>query len=248
MHGTVALVTGASRGIGRAVAVRLAQAGADVILNFHSVADAHAADAVRETAALATKHGVRAIAVDADVADVAAVRRMVDEAEAELGGIDVLVNNAGIERPAELEEISEEDWDDTLAVNLKAHAFVIQAVAPGMRARRRGRIVNVASELGLIGRAGQAAYCASKAGVIGLTKALARELAGDGILVNCVAPGPTDTDLLPATERTPGLLATIPLGRIAAPDEIAEVIWFLVSPTNTWTTGQVLSPNGGTVI
>jgi len=248
MHATVALVTGAGRGIGRAVAVRLAQSGADIVLNYHSAADAHAADAVGETLALATKHGVRAIAVDADVADVAAVRRMVDEAEAELGGIDVLVNNAGIERPADLAAISEEDWDDTLAVNLKAHVFVIQAVAPGMRARRRGRIVNVASELGLTGRAGLAAYCASKAGVIGLTKALARELADDGILVNCVAPGPTDTDLLPATERTPELLSKIPLGRIAAPEEIAEAIWFLVSPANTWTTGQVLSPNGGTVI
>jgi NAD(P)-dependent dehydrogenase (short-subunit alcohol dehydrogenase family) len=173
---------------------------------------------------------------------------MVEQAEAELGEIGVLVNNAGIERPAHLESITERDWDATFAVNLKAQLFVIQAVAPGMRARRSGRIVNVASELALVGRAGLASYCASKAGVIGLTKALARELAGDGVLVNCVAPGPTDTDLLPDSERTPELLSHIPLGRIAAPEEIAEVIWFLVSPANTWTTGQVFSPNGGTVI
>jgi 3-oxoacyl-[acyl-carrier protein] reductase len=248
MARTVAFVTGASRGIGRAAAVRLAQAGTDVVLNYHSEADAGAVGAIEETLALAIGHGARAIAADADVSDIAAVRRIVDWAEEQLGGIDVLINNAGIERPARLEAITEHDWDDTFAVNLKAQLFVIQAVAPGMRARGGGRIVNVASELALVGRAGLVSYCASKAGVIGLTKALARELAGDGILVNCVAPGPTDTDLLPASERTPELLSDIPLGRIAAPEEIAEVIWFLASSANTWTTGQVFSPNGGTVI
>ena len=173
---------------------------------------------------------------------------MVREAQAEFGRIDVLVNNAGIERAATLENITEDDWDVTLAVNLKGQFLVSQAVAAGMRERRAGKIVNVASELALVGRAGLAAYCASKAGIVGLTKALARELAPHGVLVNCVAPGPTDTDLLPASERTSDLLARIPLGRIGAPTEIAEAIWFLVSPANTWTTGQVLSPNGGAVI
>ena len=242
------MVTGASSGIGRATVLRLAAAGADLVVNYYSGADGSRHGAAEETVALAVSCGVRAIAIDADVADAVAVSRMVQEAEATFGRIDVLVNNAGIERPATLENITEGDWDATLAVNLKGQFLVIQAVAVGMRERHAGRIVNVASELALIGRGGLAAYCASKAGVIGLTKALARELAEYGVLVNCVAPGPTDTDLLPATERTPELLAKIPLGRVGTPAEIAEAIWFLGSPTNTWTTGQVLSPNGGAVI
>jgi 3-oxoacyl-[acyl-carrier protein] reductase len=187
------------------------------------------------------------MAVDADVSDRAAVSRMVSDAEARFG-INVLVNNAGIERSDALSAITEHDWDDTFAVNLKGQFLMIQAIAPGMRARGAGKIVNVSSELALVGRAGLATYCASRAGVIGLTKALARELAADGVLVNRGAPGPTDTDLLPASERTPALMANIPLGRIGTPEEIAEVIWFLVSPANSWTTGQVVSPNGDVVI
>ena len=248
MTGLVALVTGASRGIGRATVARLAAAGADVVINYHGDDDRSDREAARETLALATGHGRRAIAVDADVSDRAAVSRMVTEAEAEFGKIDLLVNNAGIERNAALELTTEDDWERTMAVNLKGQLLVTQAVARGMQERRYGKIVNVASELALVGRAGMAAYCASKAGVIGLTKALARELAPYGILVNCVAPGPTDTDLLPAAERTQELVETIPLGRIGTPDEIAAAIWFLLSPANTWTTGQVLSPNGGIVI
>jgi len=245
---TVALVTGASRGIGRATAMRLAASGADVIVNYNSHADADAPHAIDETIARLQSHGVRAIAIDADVSDRAAVARMVSDTQARFGRIDVLVNNAGIERAGALSAITDDDWDSTIGVNLKGQLLMIQAVAPGMRARRAGRIVNVSSELALAGRAGLATYCASKAGVIGLTKAVARELAADGVLVNCVAPGPTDTDLLPASERTAELVANIPLGRIGTPEEIAEVIWFLVSPANGWMTGQVVSPNGGVVI
>jgi NAD(P)-dependent dehydrogenase (short-subunit alcohol dehydrogenase family) len=248
VQGTVALITGASRGIGRATAVRLAAAGVDVVVNYHGRADSSQPDAIAETLALAANHGVRAIAIDADVSDPAAVSRMVSEAERELGRIDVLVSNAGIERAAPLGLTTDDAWGETLAVNLTGQFLVVKEVARGMCERRRGKIVTVASELALVGRAGSAAYCASKAGVIGLTKALARELAPDGILVNCVAPGPTDTDLLPASERTAELIAKIPLGRIGTPDEIASVIWFLVSPANTWMTGQVISPNGGAVI
>jgi 3-oxoacyl-[acyl-carrier protein] reductase len=248
VEGTVALVTGASRGIGRATVARLAAAGADVVINYHGAADGDQPGAVQESLALAASHGVRALAIDADISDRAAVSRMVDEALAAFGKIDVLVNNAGIESPTPLAHATDEAWDRTLAVNLKGQFLVIQAVAPGMRERRAGKIVNIASELALTGRAGSAAYCASKAGVIGLTKALARELAPDRILVNCVAPGPVDTDLLTAEERTPEMVAQIPLGRIGTADEIAETVWFLVSPANTWTTGQVVSPNGGAVI
>ena len=246
MNGTVALVTGASRGIGRATAVRLAAAGADVAVNYHSRADA-SDSAVGETLRLASAHGATAIAFDADVSDARAVGELVADVEAQLGPIGVLVNNAGIEHPAPITEATEQQWDETIAVNLKAQFLLARAVVPGMRALGAGRIVNVSSELALVGRAGNAAYCASKAGIIGLTKALARELAGDGVLVNCVAPGPTDTDLLPESERTPDLIAQIPLGRIGTPEEVAAVICFLAGPENTWTTGQVLSPNGGVV-
>ena len=245
---TVALVTGASRGIGRATAARMAAAGVDLVLNYNAQADAQQPEAIEQTLALVAEHSVRTLAVDADVSDSSAVARMVSEAEGQLGEIDLLVSNAAIERPGLLEEVADKDWTETLAVNLTGQFNMIRAVARGMRERRAGKIVTVASELAIVGRAGLVAYCASKAGVIGLTKSLARELAPHGILVNCVAPGPTDTDLLPVTERMPQLIAQIPLGRIAAPEEIAEVIWFLVSPANTWTTGQVVSPNGGTVI
>lgn len=244
---TIALVTGASRGIGRATALRLAEAGLDVAINYLGATDEEAA-AARETVARAESHGARAVAIEADVSDRAAVARMVATAEAQLGAIDVLVTNAGVEVPAALEEIRDADWARMIAVNLTGQLLPIQAVAGGMRARRRGRIVTVASELALIGRAGLAGYCASKAGVIGLTKAAARELAPDGVLVNCVAPGPTATDMLPPQERTPAMVARIPLGRIGTPEEIAEVIRFLASPANTWMTGQVVSPNGGVVI
>jgi 3-oxoacyl-[acyl-carrier protein] reductase len=243
----VALVTGASSGIGRATAERLAADGMDLVVNFHSGARGADRAAVQSILVSAASRGRQAIALDADVSNRGAVARMVREAEARLGQIDVLVNNAGIELPATLESIADEDWDAMMAVNVKGQLLVIQAVAPGMRARGAGRIVNIASELALVGREGLAGYCASKAAVIGLTKALARELARDNILVNCVAPGPTDTDMLPPSQRTPELIERIPLGRIGAPEEIAAVVSFLVSSGNTWTTGQVLSPNGGLV-
>jgi 3-oxoacyl-[acyl-carrier protein] reductase len=248
VNGTVALVTGASRGIGRATAVRLAAAGAEVAINHLAGADRSAEADALQTLRMVQSHGVRGVVIDADVSDAAAVRAMVARIETELGPVGALVNNAGIEYPAPVEEASERDFDRTIAVNVKGQLLAVQAVLAGMRSLGGGRIVNVSSELGIAGRTGMASYCASKAGVIGLTKALARELAGDGILVNCVAPGPTDTDMLPASERTPELIRQIPLGRIGTPDEVAAVICFLVSPENTWTTGQVLSPNGGVVI
>lgn len=250
LTGQVALVTGASLGIGRATAVQLATEGAQIIVNYFGDADAKRGkeQAVEETARLIRDAGGDPLVLEADVSNQTAVRAMVDAAQKHFGRIDIVVNNAAIEQGGTLLETEEREWDRVLAVNLKAQFLVAQAVVAPMMARHSGKIVNVSSELALIGRAAASAYVASKAGVIGLTKSLARELAPYGILVNCVAPGPVNTDLLSPLERTPELLKAIPLGRIGEPADIASAICFLVSPGAGWITGQVLSPNGGIVI
>jgi 3-oxoacyl-[acyl-carrier protein] reductase len=173
---------------------------------------------------------------------------MIARAIERFGRIDILVNNAGIARPGAIDSLTEEDWDRTLDVNLKGQFLVVRAVVAGMKERRKGSIVNVASELGLVGQPDLSPYCASKAGVIGLTKSLARELAPFSIRVNCVAPGPTDTAILSDAERTVDYIATVPLQRLGTPADIASAVWFLASPESSWTTGQILSPNGGVVI
>jgi NAD(P)-dependent dehydrogenase (short-subunit alcohol dehydrogenase family) len=249
LAGRVALVTGASRGIGRATAERLAAEGANVIVNYTGGADRHfdggaagrVVDAIRA-------QGVQAIAYDADVSDRAAVQEMVHAAEAAFDKIDILVNNAGIGLRQDIVTMPEDAWDRVLDVNLKGQFLVTQAVIPGMIQRRSGRIVNIASELALIGNEERTAYCASKAGVIGFTKALAREMAPYGILVNCIAPGPVDTDMLRRNGPSEEYRESLPLKRFGAPREIAAAVYFLVSPDTTWTTGQVFSPNGGAVI
>jgi 3-oxoacyl-[acyl-carrier protein] reductase len=222
----------------------LAGAGADIVVNHLG---ASAAD-VDELSRLISNMGRRAIAIEADVSNQAEVAKMIAIAIGEFGRLDILVNNAGIAPEHPIESTTEEIWDRVLAVNLKGQFLLCQAVVPHMRARGYGRIINIASEQGLIGAVGMSAYCASKAGVFGLTKSLARELAPDGILVNCVAPGPVDTALLNPLDRTPELMTKIPLGRIGQPDEIAFAVSFLASPQTSWTTGQVLSPNGGVVM
>src|SRR5690242_9773299 len=198
LDGKVALVTGASRGIGRAVVVRLAAEGASIVLNDHAAEQA----AIEEVQELVCGRGRDLHVVEADVTDAAAVQRMVKGALDRFDHIDILVNNAGIARRGPIHSLSEADWDRILDVNLKGQFLVARAILGGMRCRRTGAIVNVASELGLVGRAEQAPYCASKAGVIGFTKSLARELAPFSVRVNCVAPGPTDTALLGHAERT----------------------------------------------
>jgi NAD(P)-dependent dehydrogenase (short-subunit alcohol dehydrogenase family) len=244
LEGQVALVTGASRGIGRAVAERLAAEGASVVLNDHP----NAAEELEAVAAAIGGNGVRAEVAVADVSDAAAVQAAVSGALDRFGAIDIVVNNAGISATGPIDELTEDDWDRTLDVNLKGQWLVTRALVPGMRERRRGSIVNIASELGLAGEADLSPYVAAKAGVIGLTKALAKELAPHGVRVNCVAPGPTDTAILPDWERTPEYVAAIPLSRIGLPADIAAAVWFLASPASAWTTGQVLSPNGGVVM
>jgi len=244
LHGQVALVTGASQGIGLAIAEMLAAAGADIVLNHFGAA----AETVGQASRSVRESGRRVLAVEADVASRAEVAAMVKRAVEEFGRIDVLVNNAGIAPECPLQDLTDEIWDRVLSVNLKAQFLVCQAVVPHMRAAGYGRIINIASEQGLIGAVDMSAYCASKAGIFGLTKALARELAPSGILVNCIAPGPVDTTLLADRDRTPELANRIPLGRIGRPDEIAFAVLFLASPQTSWTTGQIHSPNGGIVM
>jgi 3-oxoacyl-[acyl-carrier protein] reductase len=244
LHGQVALVTGGSQGIGRAIAGTLAGAGADIVLNHLSAA---AAD-IEQVSELVRAAGRDILVAEADVSSRAAVTAMVARAMAAFGRLDILVNNAGIAPECPLDELTEDLWDRVLAVDLKGQFLLCQAVVPHMRAAGYGRIINIGSEQGIIGAAGLTAYCAAKAGVFGFTKALARELAPTGILVNCVAPGPVDTRLLAERDRTPELTGRIPLGRIGQPEEIAFAVLFLASPQTSWTTGQVHSPNGGVVM
>ena len=213
LNGKVALVTGSSRGIGRAIAVSMARAGADVAINYVT----RAGDAQRDIEAA----GRRCVAVQADVGVASEVARLVRSVEEALGPIDILVNNAGIARPQKIEDIAEHDWDEILRVNLKSCFLMTQAVLPGMRARRWGRIVNVSSVAAQVGGVVGPHYAASKAGMHGLTHYYAAHLAGEGICVNAIAPALIDTDMVRAN-----LNATanrIPVGRFGAADEVAEV-------------------------
>jgi len=236
LTGRTALVTGASRGIGRAVALALARAGADVAVNYRSAAEA-ARDVESEIAAL----GQRAIAVQADVSSAADVARLVGTVEERLGGIDILVNNAGIARPQPLTEITEQDWDELIAVNLKSCFLVTQAVLPGMRARRWGRIVNISSVAAHVGGVVGPHYAASKAGMLGLTHSYAALLAQEGITANAVSPALIDTDMVRNNlNATP---ARIPVGRFGEVDEVASVVVMLAE--NAYITGQTIHVNGG---
>jgi 3-oxoacyl-[acyl-carrier protein] reductase len=245
LAGRVALVTGAATGIGRATALALARAGACVAVN-HLQQPSEAAALVLELQAL----GVRAEAYDADVTRAADVARMVGAVEATLGPVDVLVNNAGIILEQALVETREDDWDRLLAVDLKSVFLVTRAVLPGMQARQRGAIVNIASDLGILGRANFTAYCAAKAGVIGLTRALAREVAPH-VRVNAVAPGAVNTRMVSPELMSADSLAqelAVPQGRMAEPEEIAASVVFLASDLARFYCGQVLGPNGGSVM
>lgn len=242
LSGRVALVTGAATGIGRASALRLAQAGATVWVNHLGQADAAGA-LVQEIAAA----GGRASAVEADVSDAAAVQRMADA----VGAVDVLVNNAGIIQEKPFLETTEADWDRMLAVDLKAVFLVCRAFLPGMVSRGQGSIVNIASDLGLLGRERYAPYCAAKAGMIALTKSLAREFAPQQIRANAVAPGPVATAMVSLEHMSAEWVEkelAIPQHRLGAPEEIADTVLFLASDLSRFYAGQVLGPNGGSVI
>jgi 3-oxoacyl-[acyl-carrier protein] reductase len=236
LNNRVALVTGGSRGIGAAVAIALARAGSDVAVNYRERADA--ANAVcREIAGI----GTRAIAVQANVSVAADVRRMVAEVQAQLGGIDILVNNAAIAYPRKLDEITEAEWDEVLAVNLKSVFLVTQAVIGSMRQRKWGRIINLSSVAAQTGGAVGAHYAASKAGIIGLTHSCASSFVKDGITVNAIAPALIETDMVTSNPNArPDL---IPMGHFGATDDIASVAVMLAM--NDYMTGQTISVNGG---
>ncbi|MBI4507642.1 MAG: 3-oxoacyl-ACP reductase FabG [Chloroflexi bacterium] len=241
--GKVVLVTGAEQGIGRALALGFASHGASVAINYPAAPDK--AEAVRAAAAA---HGVRAIAAPADVRYADQVARMVAEVERQLGRIDVLVNNAGIYPRAYVVDMDEQTWDDVLGVNLKGTFLCCRAVAPGMIARRYGRIVTIASTMSFMGRARGAHYGASKAGLLGFTRSFALEVAPYGITVNCIAPGTTNT-AQPRYGMTEEELAEVarqhPMGRIAEPEDMVGPALFLASDYAAYVSGQVLPVNGG---
>ena len=241
----VAVVTGASRGIGAEIAKTLAKEGAKVVVNY-SGSEAKAQEVVAEIEAL----GSEAIAVRADVSNSEDVKAMMDETIAKFGKIDFLVNNAGITRDNLLMRMKEDEWDDVMNINLKGVFVCTKAVTRQMMRQRSGKIVNVASIVGVAGNPGQANYVAAKAGVIGLTKTTAQELASRNILVNAVAPGFLTTDMTDALaeEVKEGMLRMIPLKRLGEPEHVAKTVAFLLSDDANYITGQTIHIDGGMVM
>ncbi|MGZ4031656.1 MAG: 3-oxoacyl-[acyl-carrier-protein] reductase [Tumebacillaceae bacterium] len=241
----VALVTGGSRGIGRAICLELAAQGAKVVVNY-----AGSQGAAEETVALIKQNGGDAISVQGDVASSADAEAMVAATIEAFGRIDILVNNAGITRDNLLMRMKEEDWDAVINTNLKGVFNCTKAVTRPMMKQRFGRIVNITSVVGIVGNPGQANYVSAKAGVIGLTKSNAKELASRNITVNAVAPGYIETDMTGqlGEEVKTKLFETIPLARLGRPEDIANVVAFLASDKATYMTGQVLNVDGGMVM
>ena len=245
LDGRVALVTGASRGIGRAVAIALAKSGADVVVNC-----AGRVEAAEEVAGEIRVLGRRAFVVKANVADSGEVNEMVKSVLAEFGRLDILVNNAGITRDNLIMRMSEEDWDSVMSVNLKGSFNCAKAVTRSMLKARYGRIVNISSVVGISGNAGQANYASTKAGLIGFSKSMAKELGSRNITVNVVAPGFIETDMTASMpdEMKKSMSSQISLGRLGKPEDVAAAVVFLVSEQASYITGQVLAVDGGLVI
>lgn len=241
-----AVVTGGSRGIGRAVCVRMAKMGMNVIFSYNS-----GEEAAKETVLLCEKYGVKAHALKADVSREESCTAFVNEALRLAGGrIDVLVNNAGITRDGLLIQMSDEDFDDVLNVNLKGCFYMSRAVSKGMLKQRSGKIINISSVIGITGNAGQTNYAASKAGVIGFSKSLARELASRKINVNVIAPGMIETDMTGVLSEAvkERMIGAIPFREIGKAEDIANAAAFLASEESRYITGQVICVDGGMVI
>ena len=238
-----AVVTGGSRGIGRAVCVALAKQGCNVVVNY-----CHGEAAAAETAALCKELGVETVTVQADVSTAEGCKKLFEEAVNAFGRVDILVNNAGITRDGLMLRMKDEDFDAVLDTNLKGAFNMIRACYSGFIRKKSGRIINISSVSGIMGNAGQANYSASKAGVIGLTKSVARELASRGITCNAVAPGFIQTDMTENLGDNNPLLNSIPLGRMGKPEDIAAAVAFLASDSAAYITGEVLKVDGGLAI
>lgn len=245
LEGKVAVVTGASRGIGRAIALKLADEGAKVVVNY-SGSQAKA----EEVVTMIQENGGEAIAVQASVSQTEEVTVLMDKAVKTFGSLDILVNNAGITRDNLLMRMKEDEWDDVLATNLKGVFLCTKAVTRQMMKQRAGRIINISSIVGVAGNAGQANYVAAKAGVIGLTKTTAKELASRNILVNAIAPGFIETEMTDqlSEELKQGMLTQIPLAKLGQPEDIAKAVAFLASDDANYMTGQTLHIDGGMVM
>lgn len=245
LDGKVALVTGGSRGIGKAIALALASAGADVAINY-----AGNITAAQEVADEVTAMGRKAILVQGDVANTVVAMEIVEKVVTELGKIDILINNAGITRDGLLVRMKEEDWDAVLSTNLKGVFNCTKAAVKHMMKQRAGKIVNISSVVGVMGNASQANYAAAKAGCIGFTKSVAKEVASRGINVNAVAPGFISTDMTQVLPEkvVEGMLTGIPLKRAGEPKDVANAVLFLVSEEAAYITGQTLHVDGGMVM
>lgn len=245
LTGKNAIVTGGSRGIGRAIALAFAEAGANVAIIYAGHAEA-AAETLRGVEA----HGVKGVTIQCDVADEAAVTAMIKTVKEEFGSIDILVNNAGITKDNLLMRLKESDWQAVINTNLTGAFHCVKGVTKLMMKQRQGAIINISSVVGLTGNAGQANYAAAKAGLLGLTKAAAKELASRNIRVNAIAPGYIHTDMtadLPETVIAE-MIKTIPLGRVAEPEEVAKTAVFLASDAASYITGQTIHVDGGMVM
>ena len=244
LKGKVAIITGSGRGIGKAIAVKLAEKGVDIVIS--DVDDETGKKTTEEIKSL----GVNSIMIKADVSSSEEANQLIEKTLEQFGKIDILVNNAGITRDNLVMRMSEEEWDSVLAVNLKGAYNCIRAATKSFMKQRDGRIVNIASVVGQMGNAGQANYAAAKAGMIGLTKSVAKEFSSRGILVNAVAPGFIQTAMTEKLSESAkeSLKNMIPLKRLGLPEDVANIVYFLVSDLSKYTTGQVINVDGGMVI
>ncbi|CEQ24192.1 3-oxoacyl-ACP reductase [[Clostridium] sordellii] len=245
LNGKVALITGGSRGIGKAIAIKLASYKANIVINYTSNKE-HALKVKEEI----ESYGVKSIVIKCDVSKSDEVNNMIEEVVKEFGQIDILVNNAGITRDGLLMRMKEEDFDSVIDINLKGVFNCTKSATKYMMKKRYGKIINISSVVGLIGNAGQVNYCASKAGVIGLTKSSARELASRNINVNAIAPGFIDTDMTSVLNENlkETMLKNIPQNRFGSPEDVANLVLFLASDMSSYITGQIINVDGGMVM